>query len=164
MALERDRGKLNEAIGLLNKYLENNQQDTEAWIELTDIYLSRHNYEKAQFCYEEILSMQPTNYLVNIKYAEILYSIGTGNENLENLYNARKYYSHALTLQSEKAAETETRALWGLLQTCKAIEPLLKKEDEKNTEIILTCKDRIREIYEKKTGRKFNINGMKLMS
>lgn len=59
--------------------------------------------------------MQPTNYLVNIKYAEILYSIGTGNENLENLYNARKYYSHALTLQSEKAAETETRALWGLL-------------------------------------------------
>ncbi len=47
VAFERDRGKLNEAIGLLNKYLENNQQDVEAWTELTDIYLSKHNYEKA---------------------------------------------------------------------------------------------------------------------
>lgn len=41
IALERDRGRLNEAITLLNKYLEVNQQDTEAWLELTDIYLSR---------------------------------------------------------------------------------------------------------------------------
>ena len=41
VALDRDRGRLNEAIVLLNKYLEANQQDTEAWLELTDIYLSR---------------------------------------------------------------------------------------------------------------------------
>jgi hypothetical protein len=47
VALERDRGKINEAIILLNKYLENNQQDNEAWLELTDLFLSKHNYEKA---------------------------------------------------------------------------------------------------------------------
>ena len=47
VALERDRGKINEAIVLLNKYLENNQQDHEAWLELTDLFLSKHNYEKA---------------------------------------------------------------------------------------------------------------------
>ena len=41
VAMERDRGRLNEAIALLNKYLESNQQDTEAWLDLTDIYLSR---------------------------------------------------------------------------------------------------------------------------
>ena len=41
VTLDRDRGRLNEAIVLLNKYLEANQQDTEAWLELTDIYLSR---------------------------------------------------------------------------------------------------------------------------
>ena len=41
VALERDKGKLNEAIVLLNKYLEVNQQDMEAWMELTEIYLSR---------------------------------------------------------------------------------------------------------------------------
>jgi hypothetical protein len=31
----------NEAIGVLNKYVEVNQEDTEAWTELADIYLSR---------------------------------------------------------------------------------------------------------------------------
>jgi tetratricopeptide (TPR) repeat protein len=41
VAMDRDRGRLNEAIQLLNQYLENNQQDAEAWIELTEIYLSR---------------------------------------------------------------------------------------------------------------------------
>ena len=39
VALERDRDHANEAISLLNKYLEVNMQDTEAWLELTDIYL-----------------------------------------------------------------------------------------------------------------------------
>ena len=38
---ERDKGNATEAINLLNKYLEVNQQDAEAWNELTDIYLSK---------------------------------------------------------------------------------------------------------------------------
>lgn len=45
--MERDRGEIGDAINLLNKYLETNQADTEAWNELTDIYLSKQNYEKA---------------------------------------------------------------------------------------------------------------------
>jgi tetratricopeptide (TPR) repeat protein len=47
VALERDRDRSNEAISILNKYLEVNMQDTEAWLELTDIYLQRLNYSKA---------------------------------------------------------------------------------------------------------------------
>ena len=74
VALERDRDRSSEAITILNKYLEINQQDMEAWLELTDIYLARLNYAKAQFCYEEVLSLQPNNFIVNLKYAEILYS------------------------------------------------------------------------------------------
>jgi len=113
VALHRDQGKLNEAVGYLNKYLENNQQDTEAWLELTDIYLTKHNFEKAKYCYEEVLAQQPTNYIVNIKYAEILYSSAEGD--VEELYLARKYYSHALTLENEKTSKAASRALWGLL-------------------------------------------------
>jgi hypothetical protein len=30
---------IKQAIDLLNKYLETNQEDTEAWAELADIYL-----------------------------------------------------------------------------------------------------------------------------
>ena len=74
VALERDSNKTGEAITLLNKYLEVNQQDVDAWLELTDIYLSKLNYSKAQFCYEEILTLQPNNPIVNINFAEMLYS------------------------------------------------------------------------------------------
>jgi hypothetical protein len=52
--------------------------------------------------------------MVNLKYAEILYTLGNhggagaGNE---NYYMARKYYSHCLVLKDGDY----TRALWGLL-------------------------------------------------
>lgn len=58
--------------------------------------------------------MQPNNYIVNIKYAEILYSLGNSGDNFENLLLSRKYYSHALALQDEKKTYL-IRAIWGLL-------------------------------------------------
>ena len=44
------------AIKVLNKYLESNQEDMEAWQELAEIYLEKQNYSKALFCYEEFLA------------------------------------------------------------------------------------------------------------
>jgi len=41
VALYRDMQWHSEAIGVLNKYVEVNMEDTEAWTELADIYLSR---------------------------------------------------------------------------------------------------------------------------
>jgi hypothetical protein len=75
------------------------------------MYLAKQNYAKAQFCYEELLSIQPYNYLVNLKYAEILYTLGNGGNN-EFFYMARKYFSHSLILREEG---DQSRALWGLL-------------------------------------------------
>ena len=49
-----------------------NQDDVEAWIELSDIYLSKQNFTKALFCYEEIIANMPKNYLINLRYAETL--------------------------------------------------------------------------------------------
>lgn len=120
----------------------------EAWYELADVYLSKQNYEKAQFCYEEILSNQPNNYLVNLKYAEILFSIASG-ESLDTLILARKYFSHALTLMDAEKQNKNSRALWGLLQTCKAIESISKKEDTKNSEVMKVCQEKIRQMYSK---------------
>ena len=74
ISLCRHNDMQNDAIAMLNKYLELNQIDEEAWMELCDMYLSRQNFLKAQYCYEEILASNPTNYQHNIKYAEILYS------------------------------------------------------------------------------------------
>jgi len=52
----------NDAIAMLNKYLEINSTDEEAWVELCDIYLAKQNFSKAQFCFEELISANPQNY------------------------------------------------------------------------------------------------------
>lgn len=51
--------------------------------------------------------------MINLRYAEILYSQG-GPDNVDNFYLARKYFSHALSLQDNKSSMI-SRALFGLL-------------------------------------------------
>ena len=41
VCLFRDMDMETQAVGLLNKYLEATQDDTEAWLELADIYASK---------------------------------------------------------------------------------------------------------------------------
>ena len=89
---------------------------------------------------------EPKNYLVNLRYAEILYSVQSNKDRLADLTNARKYFSHAAVL---KQGEEMPRILFGLLKCCQAIEKLSKKEDEKNTEMINVAKKRIKEMYSK---------------
>ena len=91
---------LSSALTVLNKFVEVNQEDHEAWLELSDIYLSKGNYAKALFCLEEILSVHPKNYLLNLRYAEILYSSGR-QDRIGDLLNARKYFSHAAILKDD---------------------------------------------------------------
>lgn len=74
VCLFRDMEMTTSAIAVLNKYVEVNQDDHEAWLELSDIYMSKGNYSKALFCIEEVLQASPKNYLLNLRYAEILYS------------------------------------------------------------------------------------------
>ena len=111
---------------MMNKYLEINQVDEEAWYEMADMYLSRQNFQKAQYCYEELLAVNPTNYQHNVKYAEILYSQAIASNNSINLLElSRKYFSNALVLIDDVAeknvANNVPRALWGLLKVCKTI-------------------------------------------
>ena len=104
---------------------------------MADIYLSKQNYSKALFCYEELVSLQPRNYQVNLRYAEMLYS-SQRNDRLEDLLNARKYFSHAAILKSD-TKDPCIRALFGLVKTCKAIQKLSKKDVPNNREIMETA-------------------------
>lgn len=54
-----------------------------------------------------------------------------------------------------------SRALWGLLNTCRRIETVAKKEDEKNQVIIQACQQRLKEIYAKSKVQ--GVANMKLM-
>jgi hypothetical protein len=74
-----------------------------------------------------MLLIQPNNFRINLRYAEILYSMG----GIDNLFHARKYFAYACVLNP-----TYARAQFGLIQTCKQIEQQSKKEDEKNTELM----------------------------
>ena len=49
----------------MNKYLEIFQCDAESWFELAEIYLSEYEYEKAAYCFEELILLNPANFLIH---------------------------------------------------------------------------------------------------
>ena len=149
VALYRDMEMYPMAITILNKFIETNQEDTEAWHELADLYLSKQNFSKALYCYEEILAHQPHNYLVTLRYAEILYS-SNRSDRLNDLENARKYFAHAAVLKTGGAEEPCVRALFGVIRSCKQIEKMAKRDDPKNGEIMQTAQLNLQTYYQTK--------------
>ena len=49
------QGERHEAVRQLNSYLETFINDPEAWLELSELYLSETDYSRAAFCFEELL-------------------------------------------------------------------------------------------------------------
>ena len=49
----------------MNKYLEIFQCDAESWFELAEIYISEYEYEKAAYCFEELILLNPANFLIH---------------------------------------------------------------------------------------------------
>ncbi|XP_067930475.1 ER membrane protein complex subunit 2-B-like [Watersipora subatra] len=102
-SLRKSQGKISEAVQTLNKYLEINCMDFEAWLELCDLYLSQCDYEKAAFCTEELILNNPNNHLYHQRYAEIKYSQG-------DFEQARTYFT-----QAYKLSQSNMRALYGTI-------------------------------------------------
>lgn len=80
-ALKRNMLPASEYINVLNEYIAANPNDSEVWLELADLYLEHMNYNKALYCLEEVLVINPKKILYMVKIAEILYTIG-GQHNL----------------------------------------------------------------------------------
>jgi hypothetical protein len=70
-------------------------------------------YRQAAFCWEELLTMAPTNANILTRYADILYTLGGA----ANLRTARAYYSKAV----QATAGRSSRALQGVLACCAAL-------------------------------------------
>ena len=105
VAILKAQNRVGEAIKELNEYLKKLMSDQEAWTELAELYISQQDHKKAKFCMEELILMNPHNHLFHQRYAEILYTLGGGNENMEK---ARKYFAQALKLDNNNM-----RALFG---------------------------------------------------
>jgi len=140
IAVLRTDGETNQAIEELNKFLQENFCDKEAWLELADIYLEKLNYQKALYCYEQVCLLAPKNMHYFIRCAEILYTLGGP----ANLGLARNYYTYALYFEEENLP-----GLLGLIRTCKALEAQ-KKGNAKNKEILELAQRALRKVYQTK--------------
>lgn len=53
------------AIRELNTYLETFINDTEAWLQLSELFLQDCDFAKAAFCFEELLLSNVSDYFLN---------------------------------------------------------------------------------------------------
>lgn len=105
IAMEKQRGKTEDAITEINKYLDTFCTDPEVWHELAELYIDTGSLQRACFCFEELIVSNPRSMYHILTYAELLYS--TGDFEL-----SRKYFSLASYLDG-----ANLRALWGLVLT-----------------------------------------------
>nr|CAG4643469.1 EOG090X0CGE [Ilyocryptus agilis] len=108
VTIYKTQGLIIEAIKELTDYLKIFMADQEAWMELSDLYISQQDWNKASFCVEELILHSPLNHLYLQRYAEIKYTQG----GYDNLDVARSYYS-----QAAKLNPNNVRALYGLILT-----------------------------------------------
>ncbi|KAI8338595.1 hypothetical protein BC941DRAFT_374061 [Chlamydoabsidia padenii] len=135
IALLKARNKDQEVVEALTKYLDTYYDDFEAWLELCDVYLNQYMYDQAAFCCEELILLQPTNHIIYLKYAEILYT-------LKQYSLALKHYCKVLELCSD-----HVRALYGL-HLCAS--KLLKDNDVQHAgNLHALAVERLLDVYQK---------------
>lgn len=137
ISILREEDNITQLIEELNEYLKKNIMDKEAWLELGDVYMEYMNYEKALFCFEEVLLLEPENIPNMIRIAELYYTKGRSEDNLTY---ARKYFCFVLTCD-----QNNYRALYGLKQTCKILLSL-KKDNSIALELLQWAEKKIKEI------------------
>ncbi|VDO47775.1 unnamed protein product [Haemonchus placei] len=95
-----------EAIRELNDYLKIFLNDSEAWLQLSELFLAESDFAKAAHCLEECVLAAPLNTLYLRRLADIRYTQG-GQENIEL---AKAYYEQAVKLNP-----SDLRALYGIV-------------------------------------------------
>ena len=145
MKLRYKFSNINEYIDLWNEYLRVYMDDQDAWNELSDVYLSVNNYNKAIYCLEELLLHNPNNYKILNKIGDIYASMN----NCENAKIALKYYSQSVLIQSTP------RAFWGIYHCINIIFREEKKLDVKEESLLKIAKEQLKNLY---VNSKFEID------
>jgi tetratricopeptide (TPR) repeat protein len=112
IAVLKAGGKTVEALQALNKLTTIIPDDVNVWQQLVELYIELNQVNLAKFAAEEIILLQPTNYLAHMQYAEILYTLGDKS----SLKLSRQYYVQSLELKPDG----NVRAKYGLLAALKA--------------------------------------------
>lgn len=139
IAYQKSKFNTKEYVDLLVSYLEENYDDSEAWLELAITYEKLLNFDRALYCYEEMLLLNPENLALYLKLAELNYTIGK----LENLKVARQYFCFLLNINDKGL-----RCLWGLLNTCQRLIEVERSNDNNKT-IVTLVEEKLSKIYAK---------------
>ena len=85
---------------------------------LHELYLAHQQYKRAAFAIEELILINPMNYIYHLRAGEITYTLGVSERggSHDQLLTARKYFAHALELKPGCL-----RALYGILLVCAAL-------------------------------------------
>ena len=108
VALKRDRGDIAGALEDLHKHLDHQLGDYQAWYEAGRLHARQGAYEKALFCFEEVLMHQPGDFPTHLILADCLCALG----GLEHVRLAKKYYASVV----EMSGGANVKALFGVCQ------------------------------------------------
>lgn len=124
-------------IELWNEYLKVYMDDSDAWNELAEVYLTTQNYTKAVFCLEELLLHNPNNYIILLKIGDI-----------QSSFNSNDSASTALKFYSQSALIKPTpRAFWGILYCLNIISKNQKSLDQSQKSLYKISKVQIENMY-----------------
>ena len=138
VSVHKSKGQIKMAIQELCRYLTLFMGDTEAWLELCDLYTEELDLHNAGFCIEELILTNPLSYLNHLKYAEICYTKGE-----EYWDSAAKHYTQVLALKRDS-----TRALYGVILTFYSIMRASKQSlQSKERKMVDWAKSRLMEMY-----------------
>ncbi|KAJ2904820.1 hypothetical protein MKZ38_007012 [Zalerion maritima] len=114
IALLRSIGRTSDAVSSLNTLLDFSPTDSEAWSELSDIYLGQGMYAQAIFALEEVLVLAPNAWNMHARLGEVLYMAATTTQAAES--PAQKYLAEALKrfCRSIELCDDYLRGYYGL--------------------------------------------------
>jgi tetratricopeptide (TPR) repeat protein len=101
------------AIAAMTAYLEDFGADEEAWLELGRLYAERCAYERALFCYEEVLCAKPFDANAHRRIGEVLLAM----DGEENVRLATHHFSAAIDFTNGK----DMRALYAVVMCVKKL-------------------------------------------
>jgi len=127
VAVYKSQGHIQEAIRELNDYLKKFMNDTEAWVELSQLYLDELDFVKAAYCIEELILTNPYNHLFHERLAEIKYSHG----GLDNIEIAKSYFCEAAKLNIKNV-----RAFFGVFLCCSHLTLTGKASGQKKKDLL----------------------------
>uniref|UniRef100_A0A1I7YEV3 ER membrane protein complex subunit 2 n=1 Tax=Steinernema glaseri TaxID=37863 RepID=A0A1I7YEV3_9BILA len=137
IAIYKVKGERMDAIRELNEYLKVFLNDSEAWLELSQLYLREGDYSRAAHCVEELILADPFNALYLRRLADIRYTQG-GSENVEH---ARSYFEQAAKLNT-----TCVRSLFGVIMSCNWLLP--KTSGNRKKELVHSAEQAISQLEE----------------